>query len=296
MMDTTTRALDTGGPNFLLPQHGHLAALATCGHGVCVETPFDIATTADQIVLSLRRAEWHESGPAEVELERVFVTFSLSTGSCSPRDASAIRFLGEHGWFAQSLRSQENWLRERARRLVAQRDRTSCFAAFAGVRPGDMVPHDRLFPADWDLVFTHEGCTYWAVEHHCTNPACTCREVVVMLYEVDSPRTQHLGELRIDFAKSRLEPKASHARAAKLFGPLWEKHGAELLMRYGEVRRAVEAYATSRAAPATTDRAPRPARNAPCPCGSGKKYKRCCAEERGAGAASTPSGASRLAR
>jgi hypothetical protein len=31
-------------------------------------------------------------------------------------------------------------------------------------------------------------------------------------------------------------------------------------------------------------RAPRPERNAPCPCGSGKKYKRCCALERnGAG-------------
>jgi hypothetical protein len=27
-------------------------------------------------------------------------------------------------------------------------------------------------------------------------------------------------------------------------------------------------------------RAPRPERNAPCPCGSGKKYKRCCAHER----------------
>jgi hypothetical protein len=32
------------------------------------------------------------------------------------------------------------------------------------------------------------------------------------------------------------------------------------------------------------ERAPRPERNAPCPCGSGKKYKRCCALERnGAG-------------
>jgi hypothetical protein len=35
-------------------------------------------------------------------------------------------------------------------------------------------------------------------------------------------------------------------------------------------------------APAT--RTPRPERNAPCPCGSGKKFKRCCALERsGAG-------------
>jgi HEAT repeat protein len=29
-----------------------------------------------------------------------------------------------------------------------------------------------------------------------------------------------------------------------------------------------------------TGREPRPQRNAPCPCGSGKKYKRCCAIER----------------
>ncbi len=295
MMETKARALDAGGPNFLLPQRDHLAVLSACGRGVCVETPSDVATTTDKIVLSLRRAEWHEGGPADVELERAVVTFSLSSSRCLPRDASAARFLGEYGWLVESLRSEEDWLRGRARRLVAQRDRTSCFAAFAGVRPGDMVPHDRLFPADWDLLFTHEGGTYWAVEHHCTNAACTCREVVVMLYELDPPRTQHLGELRIDFGTTRLEPKTSHARAAQLFQPLWAKHGAELLMRHGEVRRAVQAYAASGAAVALGGTGLPPARNAPCPCGSGKKYKRCCAD-RSAGATSTNPLASRPAR
>jgi len=274
-MDTTTRALDGGGPLFLLPDPG---AQPAGGRGVCVETPFEVATSADQIVLSLRRAEWHDGGPADVEIERFLVTLSLGTGQCSPRDASARRFLDEHPWIVDSLRPHEACWRDRARRLLAQRDRTSCFAAFAGARPGAMIPHDALFPGDWDLLFEHDGRTYWAVEHHCTTATCTCREVMVMLYEIDPPRTEYLGDLRVDFSARQLEPKASQTRAADLFEPLWAHHGAELLMRYGEVRRALQSYAATRAAlPLGGDRGRLPTRNAPCPCGSGRKYKRCCA-------------------
>ena len=57
-------------------------------------------------------------------------------------------------------------------------------------------------------------------------------------------------------------------------------------MRYGEVRRAVRQLDTVRealGAKVAVPLVPRAGRasagrNAPCPCGSGKKYKRCCAD------------------
>lgn len=214
MTETTTRAIDSGGPLFPLPELADpTAALPACGRGVCVETPFDLATTNDQIVLSLRRAEWHDGGPADVEFERARVIFSLRTGRCAPGDAQVDRFPGER-WIDDGLHPHQTWLRERARRLVMQRDRTSCFDAFPNVPPGTMVAHDRLFPGDWDLLLDHEGCTYWAVEHHCTT--CACNEVMVMLYAIDPPRADYLGDLRVDFSARRFQPVVSHANVGRL--------------------------------------------------------------------------------
>jgi hypothetical protein len=67
---------------------------------------------------------------------------------------------------------------------------------------------------------------------------------------------------------------ASSPSAARLFEPLWAKQGAELIRRHHEVRQAVDAHAASGR---DTTRTATPGRNAPCPCGSGKKFKRCCA-------------------
>lgn len=116
---------------------------------------------------------------------------------------------------------------------------------------------------------------------------------MVELQRIDPQHASHVGRLEIDFAVTRVRPKASTAKAAALFAPLWAEHAAELVMRYGEVRRAVRQLAALReaelhGAPAhDEDRGParpRISRNAPCPCGSGKKYKRCCADGHAAAA------------
>jgi hemin uptake protein HemP len=277
--DTTTRALDAGSPLFL-DEHARTDEPPACGRGVCVETPFDVPTGEDEIALSLRRAEWHH-GAADVELDRVSIALALSTGRPRPRDASAARFLAEHPWIDEALAPHLDWLRARAQRRAVQRDRTSCLPTIER-QPAEMVPHHDLFPGDWDLIFRHDGHIYWAVALHCLNAACPCSEVTIGLYQIDSPRTEHVGDLRVDLKSTRLTPKTANPRAARLFEPLWARHGAELLMRHGEVRRAVATYAAARgASPGAVEPRILPARNAPCPCGSGRKYKRCCASRDG---------------
>jgi SEC-C motif-containing protein len=52
--------------------------------------------------------------------------------------------------------------------------------------------------------------------------------------------------------------------------------GAWLFVSGGTNARVVDHGARHSSAPAASHRAPKVGRNAPCPCGSGKKYKACC--------------------
>jgi hypothetical protein len=274
--------LDAGGPIFV----SALAAGAgdSCGHGVSLHTR--PGANDGEVTLLLRPAQQLEDGSAygEGEKEPAAVTLSLATGSFVPTDQRAEAFLATRPWLGEVLRERLEWLRERSRRADEQRDReAACFARLARAEPGNMVPHDELFPADWDLLFDHEARLHWAIPHYCVNPTCTCAEIFIELHDVAEARAKLVGELRIDFNTTRLAPEASSAYAAKLFKPLWDRHGAEVLLRHGEVRRAVARLAahgeTARAAnsPEPT-RLRRLGRNDPCHCASGKKYKRCCAD------------------
>lgn len=270
--DSTTRVLDAGGPLFLheLPPYDPMPA---CGRGVCVETPTHVAAADEPLLLSLRSMDRHNGGPAVVEPQRFDVAVSLATGHCSPRDADAGRWLAEYPWTAPALASQLEPFRRRARRLLAQRDRSSYRVALDRAQPRAMLPYDRLFPHDWDLIVAHDRHYVWARDQHCPNAACSCRELVVSLYDLNAPDTPSIGQLRVDLQSRNPRSNASSSSAARWFEPLWAQYGTELTRRHNEVRQAVVTYAASR----EKSRLSSPARNAPCPCGSGRKFKRCCA-------------------
>jgi len=270
---STPRVLDSGGPLFLHERPPY-EPMPPCGRGVCVDMPDDVAAIEEPFVVALRLMERHDGGPAHVELERFQVAVSLSDGQCSAQDPVAARLLDERPWIPAALASRLEDLRRRAQRMLARRDRSSCRAALARATPGMMMPYDQMFPHDWDLLVAHQHRLYWATDQHCPNPACSCRETVVTLYDLNVPNSPIIGTIRIDLKSDPPAPNASSPAAEPLFEPLWAQHRAELTRRSLEVRRAVVAYADSlrdisRLAP--------PSRNAPCPCGSGKKFKRCCA-------------------
>lgn len=279
----TKRSIDAGRP-FLLPAPALVPDLPPCGHGVLVDARCDAGSDAPAktITLLLRAAEQLEGHSVRADGKPVTAMLSLSTGRCTPRGERARTFLQEHPWLHDALAERLDWLRERSRRTDAQRDReTSCRVALDAAQPGSMIPYDTLFPADWDLVVVHAGETYWAIDHHCVKPSCPCGDIVVEFQLLDPPEARHVGEARLDLQRQDSRPKASTPLAAELFDRLWGKHRDELVRRRDEVRRAVAARAAARPlVVGATVEAPRPvvARGAPCPCGSGKKYKRCCAD------------------
>ena len=286
------RWIDEGGP-FALWAPPKDPAQQPCGHGVWVDIDAPSASSVDAITLRLRPAEQIAAHSARVDGEPVTAVLSLATGRCSPGDEHAQRFLDQHPWLAGEVASRLPWLRERVRRAAAQRDRErACLAALRNAEPGAMLPYDNLFPADWDLLVQYDGQTYWAIDLHCLNPACSCAHIVVQFHRIESPKAEDVGDARLDLRNEHQPPTASTPLAAQLFARLWERRRDELLRRREEVRHIVLGHATGSAvvgSPAVkTPRRRAVGRNAPCPCGSGKKYKRCCADRDEASARPTP--------
>jgi uncharacterized protein YchJ len=276
------RSLDDGGA-FAVWVPAPDPTQPACGHGMWIETELDRSgsTPTDEIVLLLRPAERLADNKARVDGEPVKVTVSLSTGHCTPLDERAERLLEHSAWFAAEVVEYLDKLRERARRAAVQADRETSFReAFEARTPGAMMPYERLFPADWDLFLQHKGKLYWAVDHHCLNPSCTCAAVVVELHAIETPKAEFIGEARLDLRDRNARPSATTPLAEELFARLWTRSREELLRRHHEVRNLVRRTADRGIAVRPSASSTRSAvpRNAPCPCGSGRKYKRCCAD------------------
>jgi hypothetical protein len=149
-----------------------------------------------------------------------------------------------------------------------------------------------------------QGREYLVEDRYCPNPDCDCQAVHLEFFEAVSqgdgpPRIYQRFLGRVTFAgklvvEERVKCTLPEANAA--LSAWWKEYQDELKMledRYREVKeigqRSLDARPSRRFVarptnPITKDVAldEQPAanvkvgRNAPCPCGSGKKYKKCC--------------------
>lgn len=267
---TVKRCVDGGHPIPLWAPAAHPAA-KPCGHGILVETRVD---ANDTMCLLLRRMEDAGENSAHVERVAVEVTVDVETGTVQARNDAATEFISSTPWLSKELAKKPEWLHARLERAIAQRDSEAvAAAALQQVESGSMTSYDTLFPADWDLLANAEGVNYWAVDQYCCNPHCGCTEVVIHFEALRHPDTQYGGNVRFNVKGRRPSPEASSPLALQLFKQVWSGQRDQLRARYKKVRAAV----AQQARPATAEPSKAAPRNAPCPCGSGKKYKRCCA-------------------
>lgn len=274
MMKAVGRSIDANAPLMLPVPHGDHGT-SPCGHGVWVETRFD--APSGSIALLVRDAELKGTS-VRVDGAPVAVTASLTSARCAPTDEPAKNFLAEHGWFEDALVEHLPLMRARVQRAAAQRDRSTCRRALATTKPSGMIPYDGLYPHDWDFIVTYEGTSYWAIDQHCPQPSCPCNEVTVMFYSLESS-AQYIGKASRDLRSTRAIAKGSTPLATQLFANLWARERDELIRRRAEVRAEVLRSSLPQTTFASTLPTQRGvSRSSPCPCGSGKKYKRCCAD------------------
>ncbi len=154
--------------------------------------------------------------------------------------------------------------------------------------------------ATWMLPFKHDGVEYLIDDLYCTNPTCKCENAHLIFLRLAKAgdcgtcsAITHFQALvsfdgHVELTDVAVGPKKAAQRVLSAF---WGKHGTAELERFkkryawskqigdrsGMGRRTIPLLVR----PPVTEQGEAPAtrvgRNEPCPCGSGKKFKRCCA-------------------
>jgi hypothetical protein len=156
--------------------------------------------------------------------------------------------------------------------------------------PGAVVAWQEVEPdGRADLYVARERC-YSAIDYYCANPTCDCAEVkVVFLAPQDAvAERRKLGTVTFSLADARppsiseLGPGVAEDQLAELGSLFVRRHGGDgLAKRLRRVRHDVgveihRRYVSGSHAPPTASGIPKVGPNARCPCGSGKKFKKCC--------------------
>jgi len=163
--------------------------------------------------------------------------------------------------------------------------------------------------------FVFEGREFLVEDHYCPNPRCDCQQVNVefweRLYEYQpQPRlgikVRLIVSLGLDGQLQETRRSEETADTAKYLLAAWQrrcgyqlaefKHRYEFIKTIGlhsfpqevkpipqEVKPIARSLPPSQPTRLTSKKRQRVRRNDPCPCGSGKKYKRCCARTRAGG-------------
>jgi hypothetical protein len=159
----------------------------------------------------------------------------------------------------------------------------------------------------YTFEFDHQEREYLIEDQYCPNPSCDCQTVHLVFFEVVTqanaqPEIWQRFHGQVSFAGETTVEESfacDMAEADRVLAAWWKEHRSALKLfkaRYKDIkvigRRSLEAQTpssrqvarrsiklTSRKSLSAADRPTginRVGRNEPCPCGSGKKYKKCC--------------------
>jgi len=205
------------------------------------------------------------------------------------------------GLSSEHWRRLRAWLADEKRQAMEDMDLNSLEPSFpsAVTIDGAMLAYEQVFPFAERLAFSVDEQPWAADDQYCVQPSCDCIEAVFCLfplsgingpdnYEQHSPIREPVSEtaaVRYDIRKRSWkvedDPPVSRATARKLMTAL-EKERPDLSVVVAERRRQLRYLYRRRkgchAAPISRPvlASPKIGRNQPCPCGSGRKYKRCC--------------------
>lgn len=123
-------------------------------------------------------------------------------------------------------------------------------------------------------------------DDYCPNPTCTCREAHVSFSTLEGPAG--MVTVKFDTGELDMSPEEGwsldelHA-AWDAYVARWPNYRSRLEERYERLRAAMHNAMRRKVGDFSEVSTPRRreakvGRNEPCPCGSGRKYKRCCAK------------------
>jgi hypothetical protein len=152
------------------------------------------------------------------------------------------------------------------------------------VEAGHLAPFNELFDCVRDDEFLLDGKRYWTCIYFCPDPNCDCHEARVVFFDDADDSGKGVGWVFLDISGPVgihiLEMSAERGAPENLIKELWKlfegRHDAGLFLRRREAQCKMVGETLWESIPKPVRAAPQPGRNDPCPCGSGRKFKKCC--------------------
>jgi hypothetical protein len=213
-----------------------------------------------------------------VSTATLHATYFVESDQIEIANASQTAFAADDAtWILERLRADHlEWLRERWKRGRA-RVSEEPDGLPDDWEPGTLVAYDDVFSADWDLTVVHDKRLYHVVDQYCPNPSCGCDRVLVDFFDL-TDHGRHVGSADASMHDGRKVKIGGEPLTSTLWNAVCDQHGVKTLRRrYSSIIAVVE-QSRPIAEPVRTPN--KIGRNDPCPCGSGKKYKRCCLVDR----------------
>jgi hypothetical protein len=239
--------------------------------GVDIDGEFDdTAATSDELVSRLTSAEVMNA------------QLDIDLGSLTPDDYEGRVPLSDD--WVRYARSQidgdlldllhERWLQAKGTTSVSK-------AEWKPRPPDELVAWLEAHPTDREDLYLDQDTTYVAQDLYCVDPSCGCSEIAISFVPV-TPGEPDVGMVRVELPTLEVVERAPSPGKAAVLDRLWSAFSARhlhLADRLSSRKKVMVKLAATRARPPTspvTRSTARVGRNEPCPCGSGKKYKRCC--------------------
>jgi len=151
-------------------------------------------------------------------------------------------------------------------------------------RNGAMVAFKEILPYAEYRAIESDGISYLLVDQYCVLPKCGCSEIVVSMWEQSklpnaAPSVYPIIFLDYETGTWRIEARGGKGDA--FFEWLTEKlksgdYPAWFRKRHSRLKSLYRMYTQRHAQPKPIPLTNKVGRNDPCPCGGGKKYKKCC--------------------
>ena len=155
---------------------------------------------------------------------------------------------------------------------------------------GLLTAYNDILPYADQLVVTMNGETCLVLDHYCLRNGCSCTDALLNVFLVDRQKvagTREIGCYFVNYRKKKwwmgdetrgkkefIDLKKARQcieeQLPSIYTLMKERH-ARLTQIYNHCRGKQHGIENSRPAQTSTI-----SRNEPCPCGSGKKYKKCC--------------------
>ena len=308
--DTLRRLIDDGGPlPFMQPTgsdrdgEGLLVYTGACDNPDCPCQDLLLrACPARRVPGGKVMVAGHRAIQATLDVATMTLSVKQDSASAAPLDADLV------GWLRDGVASHAKLLAQRLARIRGQNDPDQWRRQDRRRLLVDaMVPYCDAFPDSWDLTVPLGDRWYWALDSYCLNPGCDCEEVVLELLDRsrEDSGLPFVGLVRVGLGRWKDAEVEGGVLAQRVWRRLLvhthrgtgRRTKVELRRRFKQMRRVAAELdevvaadlAAHAAAGATRDvqRADtskerragpgrRVGRNEPCPCGSGRKYKRCC--------------------